>query len=186
MMLRIRNMESDRCKAIVMEELNKLGLRYNSVELGVVELNENISNFKIQLIDSALKKSGLELLANNKNLIVEKIKEAVNHLVYYSDDISRPNISEYISKRVNYDYKYLSRIFTEVENTTIEKYIIGQRIERVKELLIYDGLSLSEIAYKMLYSSVAHLSNQFKKVTGMSPVHYRQQRLKNAGDAVAV
>jgi AraC-like DNA-binding protein len=184
MMLRIRNMESDRCKAIVMEELNKLGLRYNSVELGVVELNENISSFKIQLIDSALKKSGLELLANNKSLIVEKIKEAVNHLVYYSDDISRPNISEYISKRVNYDYKYLSRIFTEVEGTTIEKYIIGQRIERVKELLIYDGLSLSEIAYKMLYSSVAHLSNQFKKVTGMSPVQYRQQRLKNAERAV--
>ena len=179
MMLRIRNMESDRCRAIVMEELNKLGLDYNSVELGEVELKDNISSFKIQLIDSALKKSGLELLSNNKNLLVDKIKEAVNHLVYYSDDLSRPNFSDYISRKVNFDYKYLSKIFSEAEGITIEKYIIGQRIERVKELLIYDGLSLSEIAYKMLYSSLAHLSNQFKKVTGMSPVQYRLQRIKN-------
>lgn len=185
-MLRIRNMESDRCRAIVMEELNKLGLHYNSVELGVVELRDNISSFKIQLIDSALKKSGLELLSNNKNLLVEKIKEAVNHLVYYSDDITRPNFSDYISKRVNYDYKYLSKIFSEEEEITIEKYIIRQRIERVKELLIFDGLSLSEIAYKMLYSSVAHLSNQFKKVTGLSPVQYRQLRLKNEEKTISM
>ena len=178
MMLRIRNMESDRCKMIVMEELKKLGLSYNSVELGEVELKDNISSYKIHLIDSALKKSGLELLANNKSLLVEKIKEAVNHLVYNSNDLSRPNFSDYISKRVNYDYKYLSKIFSEEEGMTIEKYIIGQRIERVKELLL-DGLGLSEIAFKMLYSSVAHLSNQFKKVTGLSPVQYKQLSINN-------
>ena len=182
MMLRIRNMESDRCKTIVIEELNKLGLHYKSVELGEVELKDNISNLKMQLIDSALKKSGLELMANNKSILIDKIKDAINHLVYFSEDLSRPNFSDYISKKVNYDYNYLSKIFSEGEGITIEKYIIHQRIERVKELLIYDGLSLNEIAYKMLYSSVAHLSNQFKKVTGLSPAQFRllrEKRLQN-------
>ena len=182
MMLRIRNMESDRCKTIVIEELNKLGLLYKSVELGEVELKDNISNLKMQLIDSALKKSGLELMANNKSILIGKIKDAINHLVYFSEDLSRPNFSDYISKKVNYDYNYLSKIFSEGEGITIEKYIIHQRIERVKELLIYDGLSLNEISYKMLYSSVAHLSNQFKKVTGLSPVQFRllrEKRLQN-------
>ncbi len=171
-------MESDRCRMIVIEELKKLGLSYNSVELGEVDLKDNISSYKIQLIDSALKKSGLELLANNKNLLVGKVKEAVNHLVYFSDDLSRPNFSDYISNKVNHDYKYLSKIFSEEVGITIEKYIIGQRIKRVKELLI-NGLSLSEIAYKMLYSSVAHLSNQFKKETGFSPGYYKQLAMRD-------
>ncbi len=175
-MLRIRNMESDRCKTIVKEELNKLGLLYNSVEIGEVELKDNISILKMQLIDAALKKSGLELMVNNRNILIGKIKMAINQLVYHSDDLTRPNFSDYISKKVNYDYNYLSKIFSEEEGKTIEKYIIGQRIERVKELLIYDGLCLSEIAYKMLYSSVAHLSNQFKKVTGLSPAQFRLLR----------
>ena len=175
MMLRIRNMESDRCKAVVKEELNKLGLIYKSVELGEVELKENnISSIKMQLIDSALKKSGLELMPDNKTILIDKIKDAITHLVYFSDEISRPTFSEYICKQVNYDYNYLSKIFSEIEGMTIEKYIITQRIERVKELLVCERLSLNEIAYKMLYSSVSHLSNQFKKVTGLSPVQYRQ------------
>ncbi len=179
MMLRIRNMESDRCKAIVREELNKLGLHYNSVELGEVELKESISGIKLELIDSALKKSGLEIIANNKTILISKIKNAVKHLVYFSEELSRPNFSEYISKQVNFDYNYLSKIFSEIEGITIEKYIIGQRIERVKELLVSERMSLNEIAYKMLYSSVSHLSNQFKKVTGMSPVQFRQLRDTN-------
>lgn len=178
MMLRIRNMESDRCKSIVIEELNKLGLHYKSVELGEVELKDNISNLKMQLIDAALKRSGLELMANNKSILIGKIKDAINYLVYFSEDLSRPNFSDYISKKVNFDYNYLSKIFSEGEGITIEKYIIHQRIERVKELLIYDGLSLNEIAYKMLYSSVAHLSNQFKKVTGLGPAQFRLLREK--------
>jgi YesN/AraC family two-component response regulator len=172
-------MESDRCKAIVREELDKLGLHYKSVELGEVELKENISVTKLELIDLALKKSGLELMSNTKTILISKIKVAVNQLVYFSEDLSRPNFSDYISKQVNFDYNYLSKIFSEVEGITIEKYIIGQRIERVKEMLVSDRLSLNEIAYKMLYSSVSHLSNQFKKVTGMSPVQFRQLIDKN-------
>ena len=179
MMLRIRNMESDRCKAIVKEELNKLGIHYKSVELGEVELKENISVYELELIDSALKKSGLELMSDNKTILIGRIKHAVNQLVYFSEDLSRPNFSDYISKQVNFDYNYLSKIFSEIEGITIEKYIIGQRIERVKELLVDERMSLNEIAYKMLYSSVSHLSNQFKKVTGLSPVQFRQLRDQN-------
>ena len=179
MMLRIRNMESDRCKAIVKEELNKLGLHYKSVELGEVELKENISVYELELIDSALKKSGLELMSDNKTILIGRIKHAVNQLVYFSVDLSRPNFSDYISKQVNFDYNYLSKIFSEIEGITIEKYIIGQRIERVKELLVDERMSLNEIAYKMLYSSVSHLSNQFKRVTGLSPVQFRQLRDQN-------
>ena len=179
MMLRIRNMESDRCKAIVKEELNKLGLHYKSVELGEVELKENITVYELELIDSALKKSGLELMSDNKTILIGRIKHAVNQLVYFSEDLSRPIFSDYISKQVNFDYNYLSKIFSEIEGITIEKYIIGQRIERVKELLVDERMSLNEIAYKMLYSSVSHLSNQFKKVTGLSPVQFRQLRDQN-------
>ena len=179
MMLRIRNMESDRCKAIVREELNKLGLHLKSIELGEVELKESITGIELEMIDAALKKSGLELMSNSKTILIGKIKEAVNRLVYYSEDLSRPNFSDYISKQVNYDYNYLSKIFSEIEGITIEKYIIKQRVERVKEMLVYERLSLNEIAYKMLYSSVSHLSNQFKKVTGLSPVQFRQLKDNN-------
>jgi YesN/AraC family two-component response regulator len=179
MMLRIRNMESDRCKAIVREELNKLGIHLKSIELGEVELKESITGIELEMIDAALKKSGLELMSNSKTILIGKIKEAVNRLVYYSEDLSRPNFSDYISKQVNYDYNYLSKIFSEIEGITIEKYIIKQRVERVKEMLVYERLSLNEIAYKMLYSSVSHLSNQFKKVTGLSPVQFRQLKNKN-------
>ncbi len=186
MMLRIRNMESDRCKTIVKEELHKLGLNYKSVELGEVELKDNISILTMQLIDSALKKSGLELMVNNKKILIEKIKDAIKQLVYFPEDLSRPNFSDYISKKVNYDYNYVSKIFSESEELTIEKYIIKQRIERVKEMLVYDGLSMNEIAYKMLYSSVAHLSNQFKKVTGLSPAQFRLIRGNRSQKSVSM
>jgi len=173
MMLLIRNMESDRCKTIVKEELNKLGLHYNSVDLGEVELAENVSKVKLQMIDKALRKSGLELMISNKILLIAKIKEAIKQLVYFSEELHRPNFSEYISKKVNYDYNYVSKIFSEIEGITVEKYLIRQRVERVKHLLMSDKFSLNEIAFKLLYSSVAHLSNQFKKVTGLTPYTFR-------------
>ncbi|HUX97878.1 MAG TPA: helix-turn-helix domain-containing protein [Bacteroidales bacterium] len=139
-----------------------------------MELKENVSNEELQLFGSALKKSGLELIVDNTSQLIEKIKMAIKHLVYYSDDFRRPNASEYLSKRVNYDYNYISKIFSNVEGITIEKYIILERIERVKKLLITGNYSLSQIAYMLLYSSVAHLSNQFKKVTGLTPFVFRQ------------
>jgi AraC family transcriptional regulator len=174
MRLQIRNMESDRCITLVKEELNRLGLPYDSVVLGEVELKENVSNEELQLFGAALKKSGLELIVDNTSQLIEKIKIAIKHLVYCSDDLHRPNASEYLSKRVNFDYNYLSKIFSNIEGITIEKYIIQERIERVKKLLITGKFSLSEIAYMLLYSSVAHLSNQFKKVTGLTPFVFRQ------------
>ena len=174
MRIQIKNMESERCKTIVKEELNKLGLRYDSVELGEVELKENVSNEELQLIGAALKKAGLELIVDNTRQLIEKIKMAIKHLVYCSDDLLRTNASEYLSKIVNYDYNYISKIFSSNEGITIEKYIIQERIERVKKLLITGKFSISEIAYMLLYSSVAHLSNQFKKVTGLTPFVFRQ------------
>jgi AraC-like DNA-binding protein len=174
MMLQIRNMESDRCIAMVKNELNKLGLHSKTVELGEVELKENISWEKLQLIDIALRNAGLELMGDKESRLIEKIKAAIYQWINLSDDLPKPNFSDYISKKVNRDYNYLSNLFSGVQGITIEKYIIVQKIERVKELLVYDGLSLSDIVYKLQYSSVAHLSNQFKKVTGLTPSYFRQ------------
>jgi AraC-like DNA-binding protein len=174
MMLLIRNMESERCKTIVKDELKKLNIRYKYVELGEVQLSSSISGEKLKLFGDALQKSGLELMVSQKTLLIEKIKEAVHEYVYLSDDIKNPNFSDFISEKVNYDYNYMSKTFSEIEGFTIEKYFIQQRINRVKELLVYGGLSLSEISYKLLFSSVAHLANQFKKVTGLTPFNFRQ------------
>ena len=176
MMLHIKNMESERCKAVVMDELNKLGLHYKKVELGEVELIRKISTEKLRLIDIALKNAGLELMMDNKRRIVEKIKVSINQVIFLSEDIPKQTFSEYISKIVNYDYTYLSNLFSGVQGITIEKYIITQKIKRVKELLVFGNLSLSDIAFKLQYSSVAHLSNQFKKVTGLTPSFFRNLR----------
>jgi AraC-like DNA-binding protein len=115
-------------------------------------------------------------MVNQKTLLIDKIKDAVNEFIYFSDDITHPNFSAFITQKVNYDYNYLSKAFSETEGMTIEKYFIQQRIDRVKELIVYGGLSLNEIAYKLLFSSVAHLSNQFKKVTGLTPFTFRQSK----------
>jgi hypothetical protein len=176
MMLLIRNMESERCKTIVKQELKKLGVRYKYVELGEVEVLTGLSSEKQGLFAEALKSSGLELMINQKCRLIGKIKEAVNDFIYFSDDITHPNFSGYITNKVNYDYNYLSKAFSESEGITIEKYFIQQRINRVKEMLVYDKYSLNEIAYKLLFSSVAHLSNQFKKVTGLTPFNFRQRK----------
>lgn len=176
MMLNIRNMESERCKEVVKNELTKLGLTYKTVELGQVELNDTLPKSKIQLVDIALKNVGLELIADKKTRIIEKIKDTIHQLIYFSDDLTKQNYPDLISKNINYDYTYLSNLFSGSEGITIEKYIIEHKIERVKELLVYDKLSLINIAYKLQYSSVAHLSNQFKKVTGLTPSFFRQLR----------
>jgi YesN/AraC family two-component response regulator len=174
MRLQIRNMESDRCKTLVKEELQRLGFKYDSVELGQVELRKDASAEELRLIDAALKKSGLELIVDNSSQLVGKIKMAIKHMVYCSDGLHRINTSEYLTKRVNFDYNYLSKIFSKIEGITIEKYVIRVRIERAKKLLLSGKFSLSEIAYMLLYSSVAHLSNQFKKVTGLTPFVFKQ------------
>ena len=176
MMLQIRNMESDRCIEMVKNELSRLGVNYKMVELGKVEVKEIISVEKLQSIDKALRSSGLELMVDQKILIIEKIKDAVHQMIHISDDISKLNFSEYISKKVNHNYPYLSNLFSGTQGITIEKYLILQKIERVKELLVYGEFSLSDIAYKLQYRSVAHLSNQFKKITGLTPSFFRQFR----------
>jgi len=179
MMLQIRNMESDRCITLVKNELNRLGLNYSTVVLCEVELKENVSKEKLQLIDIALRNAGLELIADRKGLLVEKIKDAIHQFIFLSIDLGKPNFSEYISSKVNHDYTYLSHLFLSVHGVTIEKYFIAQKIERVKELLAYSELSLSDIAFKVKYSSVGHLSNQFKKVTGLPPSFFRKLRHMN-------
>ena len=166
-------MESDRCKSYVQNELDKLGIPYKTIELGEVKLKENISPYKLHLMDIALRNAGLELMQNKKTQLVDKIKDAVYKLIYLSDELQKPNISRFISKQVNYDYSYLSKLFAGMKGITIEKYIIAQKIERVKDLLVQNKLNLVDIAFKLQYSSVAHLSAQFKKVTGLTPSTFK-------------
>jgi len=162
---------------VVKEELTKLGLHYSTVELGEVEILENISARQHDQIRTALLKSGLELMDDKKSVLIQKIKNVIIELVHYSEEPLAINFSEFLSQKLNYDYTYLANLFSEVQGTTIEQFLIAHKIERVKELLVYDELNLTEIAYKIHYSSVAHLSGQFKKVTGLTPSHFKQ--LKN-------
>lgn len=178
MKLYIKYMVSLRCKMIVKEELKKLGLRYVIVELGVVEIMEDISHEQREQLKANLHRSGLELLDDKKSILIEKIKNVVTEMIHYSDELPKINYSDYISEKLNYDYTYLSNIFSEVNGITLQQFIIIHKIEKVKELLLYDELNLSEISYKLNYSSVSHLSKQFKKVTGLSPSFYKQLKQK--------
>ena len=171
-------MVSIRCKMIVKSELEKLCIPYSSVELGEAVISEDITEEKKEELKLALKLSGLELMDDHKSILIEKIKNVIIEMVHYTDDPIKVNFSEYLSNKLNYDYTYLSNLFTEVQGTTIEKFIIFHKIERVKELIVYDELNLSEIAYKLHYSSVAHLSNQFKKITGLTPSHFKKLKEK--------
>lgn len=177
MKLYIKYMVSLRCKILVMEELKKLGIHYVIVELGMVEILEDITIDKKAQLKKNLMKSGLELLDNKKSIIIEKIKNLIIEMIHYSEELPKVNYSDFISENLHYDYTYLANIFSEVKGITIQQFIIIHKIERVKELLIYDELNLTEIAFKLHYSSVAHLSNQFKKITGLTPTFYKQ--LKN-------
>lgn len=174
-------MVSLRCKMIVKEELSKLGIPYVMIDLGVVEIPGNITESHRERLKANLLKSGLELLEDKKAILIEKIKNVITEMIHYVDEVPRVNYSDYISEKLNYDYTYLSNVFSEVKGITIQQYIIINKIERVKELLLYDELNLTEISYKLHYSSVAHLSNQFKKVTGLSPSFFKQLKLKRQG-----
>ena len=167
-----------RCKMVVKEELAKLGIHYTVVELGEVEIIENISAEQHDQIKTALLKSGLELMDDKKSILIEKIKNVIIESVHYSEEPLTINFSQLLSQKLNHDYTYLANLFSEVQGTTIEKFLIAHKIERVKELLVYNELNLTEIAWRMHYSSVAHLSTQFKKVTGLTPSHFKQLREK--------
>ena len=161
---------------MVKESLRELGLHYFNVELGSVDIREDISADQYKQFRVALRKAGLELMDDKKSMLIEKIKNAIVELVHYSDEQIRVNLSDYLSIKLHYDYTYLANIFSEVQGTTIEKFFIAHKIERVKELLCYNELTLTEIAFQMHYSSVGHLSAQFKKVTGLTPSDFRQLR----------
>lgn len=175
-------MVSLRCKLLVKEELLKLGLHYVNVDLGTVEILEDISDEQKEKLRINLLRSGLELMDDKKSILIEKIKNVITEMVHYSDESPKVNYSEYISSKLNYDYNYLSNVFSEVKGITIQHYIILNKIEKVKELLLYDELNLTEISYKLNYSSVAHLSNQFKKITGLSPSFFKQLKQKRKGN----
>jgi AraC-like DNA-binding protein len=166
-------MVSNRCKMTVKEELKKLGLHFIVVDLGEVEIMEDISTELREQVKIALLMSGLELMDDKRAMLIEKIKNTIIEMVHHTDGIIKINFSDFLSKKLNHDYTYLSNLFSEVQGTTIEHFIIAHKIERIKELMVYNELNITEIAYKMNYSSVAHLSNQFKKVTGLSPSHFK-------------
>ncbi|MEQ6118463.1 AraC family transcriptional regulator [Reichenbachiella sp. MALMAid0571] len=182
MKLYIKYMVTIRCKMVVKAELKKLGIHYVIVDLGKVEILEDITQEQYDKLKVNLLKSGLELLDDKRSILIDKIKNVIIEMIHYSDNIPQVNYSNFISEKLGYDYTYLSNIFSEVKGITIQQFIIMHKIEYVKELLLYDELNLTEISYKLHYSSVAHLSNQFKKVTGLSPSFYKQLKQKRLGN----
>ncbi|GAA4431562.1 hypothetical protein GCM10023188_19230 [Pontibacter saemangeumensis] len=180
MKLYIKYMVSNRCKALVQQELINLGLQseYVVVDLGIVEIQKDITDIQLEQLKQNLSKAGLELLDDSKSKLIDKIKTLITDMIYSSEEQPKVNYSIYISEKLGYNYNYLANIFSEVKGITIQQFIIIHKIERVKELLFYDELSLTEIAHRLHYSSVAHLSSQFKKVTGLSPSFYRHLKEK--------
>jgi len=176
--LYIKYMVSTRCKMVVKEELKKLGLHFIFVDLGEIEIMEDLSGPQLKQLKESLLTSGLELMDDKRSILIEKIKNVIIELVHTTNDLIKINHSDYISEKLKMDYTYLSNIFSEVKGITIQQYIIINKIEKVKELLMYDELNLTEIAYQLNYSSVAHLSNQFKKITGYPPSHFKQLKDK--------
>ncbi|MGZ0014919.1 helix-turn-helix domain-containing protein [Yeosuana sp. AK3] len=182
MKLYIKYMVSLRCKLMVKQELERLGLHYTSIELGMIEILETIDEQQKMQLKLNLALSGLELLDDKKNILIDKIKNVIIEMIHYTDELPRINYSDYISDKLGYDYTYLSNMFSEVKGITIQHFIIKHKIERVKELIIYDQLNLSEISYKLHYSSVAHLSSQFKKETGHCPSYYKKLGKERRGN----
>jgi AraC-like DNA-binding protein len=163
---------------VVKSELEKLGLHHTRIDLGEAEIMEDISPEQLHRLNVALRQTGLEIIDDNKSILVEKIKTIIIELIHYNDEQIKINLSDYLSGKLNHNYTYLSNLFSEVKGTTIEKYYLNHKIEKVKELLVYDELNLTEIAYRLHYSSVAHLSNQFKKMTGLTPSHFKNLKHK--------
>jgi AraC-like DNA-binding protein len=178
MKLYIKNMVSLRCIIMVQEVLKKQGFRNAIVDLGMVEIVEDITEEQREQLKRVLLRIGLDLIDDTKTLLIEKIKKVVIEMVHCNDELPKLNYSDYISKKLGYNYTYLANIFSELKGISIRQYIINLRIEKVKELLLYDELNITEISFELHYSSVAHLSNQFKKVTGTSPLHYKTHKLK--------
>lgn len=179
MKIHIKYMVSSRCKMLVKAELDKLDLSYSYIELGEVQLKKPMNSTQYAELQSSLMKAGLELIEDKKAILVEKIRIAMVELIHYSDDISKINFADYISQKLGHHYGYLTTIFSEVTNMTIEQYAIIHKIERAKELLLYGEMTLTEISHKLNYSSVAHLSAQFKKNTGMTPTQFKKLKEHN-------
>lgn len=182
MILYIKNMVCSRCTMVVKDVFEKNGIRPVRVSLGEVEIETLLSKDQVANIERSLRELGFELISNRKSQLIEKIKNRIITLVHHKQLDIKVNLSAYITEEIHHDYNYLSNLFSEVEGTTIEKYFITQRIEKVKELIVYDELSLSQIADQLGYSSVAYLSNQFKKITGFTPSHFRslkEEKRKN-------
>lgn len=175
-----------RCQMAVKSELEKLGLHHTRVELGEAEIMEDLSADQLDNLNTSLKKIGLELLYDKKNIMVEKIKTIIIELIHYNEDKIKTNFSDYLCKKLNHNYTYLSNLFSETKGTSIENFYLSNKIERAKELLIYDKLNLTEVAYKLHYSSVAHLSTQFKKMTGLTPSQYKMLKNNKPYDLGAV
>lgn len=171
-------MVSARCKLAVKEELRKLGLHFIVVDLGEVEIMENISLEQRELLKVALHKSGLELIDDKRAVLIDKIKNVIIEMVHHTEDAIKINFSDFLSDKLSHDYTYMANLFSEVQGTTIVQFIIQHKVERIKELIMYGELNITEIAWKMNYSSVAHLSNQFKKITGLTPSHFKKLRDK--------
>lgn len=162
----------------VKENLKKLGLHFIVVDLGEVEIMEDLSAAQLNQLKIALLNTGFELMDDKRAVLIERIKNTIIEMVHYSNELIKTNFSNYLSEKLNHDYTYMSNLFSEVQGTTIEQFIISHKIERIKELIIYGELNITEIAWKMNYSSVAHLSNQFKKMTGLTPSHFKQLKEK--------
>lgn len=178
MKLYIKYMVSLRCKMVVKEALEKLGLHYVILDLGTVEVMKDLTEVEREKLRKMLLLSGLELMDDKKAMLIEKIKNVIIEMVHYTDELPKVNYSDYISEKLGLDYTHISKIFSEVKGITIEQFIIAHKIERVKELLLYDELNLTQISYIMNYSSVSHLSKQFKKVTGLTPSFFKQLKDK--------
>jgi AraC-like DNA-binding protein len=172
--LYIKNMVCNRCIMVVKAELEKLDIKPLSVELGEVTLSQPLDVKRKEELSKDLESLGFSLIDDKRGRLIEQVKNLIIELVHYNDNDLKINLSDYISEKLHHDYNYISNLFSEIEGSTIEKYFIAQKIEKVKELLVYDELTLNEIAFKLNYSSVAHLSAQFKKVTGLTPSHFKQ------------
>jgi AraC-like DNA-binding protein len=177
-MLFIKYMVSARCKSVVKESLEQAGIIFGDVRLGEVDILSAISDEQRNKLKYSLSQSGLELMEDKRNILAEKIKNIIIEMVHYSDEVIKVNFSTYLSEKLDHDYTYMSNLFSEVQGITIEQFIISHKVERIKELIIYGELNITEIAWKMNYSSVAHLSNQFKKATGLSPSQFKQLKDK--------
>ncbi|WP_243431442.1 helix-turn-helix domain-containing protein [Algoriphagus lutimaris] len=163
---------------LVEQEMNKLGFKDIKVELGLLDIKEDVSSKQLKTLSATLLLSGLEVLEDKKDIIVERIKNVIIEMIHYSEELPTENYSDFLSGKMKYDYKYISNLFSEKKGISIQQFIILNKIERVKELLLYGELNLSQISTKLHYSSIAHLSNQFKKVTGMTPSHFNKMKLK--------